>query len=144
MTLPLLWVSLAFLSGIVLNRFLRAPLDVWLIITLTPIIVALILRRRYARLVSLNVWVIAAVFIAILLGAMRYQQTIRKITPADVAWYNDCKYDVLVTGTLNDPPDYRDAYTNLRLNVKQIDNGQKNFNVSGLLLAHVPINQTYE
>jgi len=58
--------------------------------------------------------------------------------------YNDRKYDVLVTGSLNDPPDYRDAYTNLRLNVKQIDNGQKFFNVSGLLLAHVPINQTYE
>jgi len=51
---------------------------------------------------------------------------------------------MLVTGTLNDPPDYRDAYTNLRLNVKQIDNSQKYFNVSGLLLAHVPINQTYE
>jgi len=144
MILPLLWVSLAFLSGIVLNRFLRASLDVWLIITLIPIIAALILRRRVPRLASLNVWLIAAVCMAVLLGAMRYQQTIRKITPADVSWYNDRKYDVLVTGTLNDPPDYRDAYTNLRLNVKQIDNGQRFFNVSGLLLAHVPINQTYE
>ena len=144
MSLPLLWVSLAFLSGIALNRFLRAPLDVWLIITLTPIILALILRRRVARLASLNVWLIAAVGIALLLGAMRYQQTIHKITPADVSWYNDRKCEVLVTGALNDPPDYRDAYTNLRLNVKQIDNGQRFFNVSGLLLAHVPINQTYE
>jgi competence protein ComEC len=144
MSLPLLWVSLAFLSGIALNRFLRAPLDVWLIITLTPIIVVLILRRRFARLASLNVWLIAAACIALLLGAMRYQQTIHQITPSDVSWYNDRKYDVLVTGTLNDPPDYRDAYTNLRLNVKQIDNGQKSFNVSGLLLAHVPINQIYE
>jgi competence protein ComEC len=144
MTLPLFWVSLAFLSGIFLNRFLRAPLDVWLIITLTPIIVALILRRRVARLASPNVWLIAAAGIALLLGAMRYQQTIHKITPADVSWYNDRKYDVLVTGSLTDPADYRDAYTNLRLNVKQIDNGQKNFNVSGLLLAHVPINQTYK
>ncbi|MGA7195225.1 MAG: ComEC/Rec2 family competence protein [Anaerolineales bacterium] len=144
MTLPLLWVSLAFLSGIVLNRFLRAPLDVWLIITLIPIIDAMFLRRRVARLASLNVWLVAAVCIALLLGAMRYQQTIQKITPADVSWYNDRKYDVLVTGTLTDPPDYRDAYTNLRLNVKQIDNGNKSFNVSGLLLAHVPINQTYE
>ena len=93
---------------------------------------------------SLNVWLIAAVCIAVLLGAMRYQQTIHKITPADVSWYNDRKYDVLVTGSLADPADYRDAYTNLRLNVKQIDNGQKFFNVSGLLLAHVPINQIYE
>ncbi len=144
MSLPLLWVSLAFLSGIVLNRFLRAPLAVWLIITLTPIIAALILRRRFVRLASLNVGLTAGVCIAVLLGAMRYQQTIHKITPADVSWYNDRKYDVLVTGSLTDPADYRDAYTNLRLNVKQIDNGNKLFNVNGLLLAHVPINQTYE
>ena len=120
MSLPLLWVSLAFLSGIVANRFLRAPLDVWLIITLTPIIVVLILRRRFVRLASLNIWLIAAACIAFLLGAMRYQQTIHQITPSDVSWYNDRKYDVLVTGTLNDPPDYRDAYTNLRLNVNKL------------------------
>jgi len=144
MTLPLLWVSLAFLSGIALNRFLRAPLDIWLIITLTPIIVAMILRRRVARLASLNAGLIAAVCIALLLGAFRYGQTIHKITPSDVAWYNDHPYNVMVAGTLIDPPDYRDAYTNLRLNVTQINNGQKNFNVNGLLLAHVPINQIYE
>ena len=144
MTLPLLWVSLALISGIVLNRFLRAPLDVWIIITLTPIIAAMILRRRVSRLASLNVWLIAAVCIALLLGAFRYGQTIHKITSADVAWYNDRKFEMLITGTLIDPPDYRDAYTNLRLNVSQINNGQKFFDVSGLLLAHVPINQTYE
>ena len=144
MTLSLLWVSLGFLGGIVLNRFLRASLDVWLIIILAPIITAMILRRRVARLASLNIWLIAALFIALFLGAMRYQQTIHKITPADVSWYNDRNYEMLVTGTLIDPPDYRDAYTNLRLNVTQINNGQKFFNVSGLLLAHVPIDQIYE
>ena len=144
MTLSLLWVSLAFLGGIVLNRFLRASLDVWLIIILAPIITAMILRRRVARLALLNIWLIAALFIALFLGAMRYQQTIHKITPADVSWYNDRNYEMLVTGTLIDPPDYRDAYTNLRLNVTQINNGQKFFNVSGLLLAHVPIDQIYE
>jgi len=144
MTLSLLWVSLAFLGGIVLNRFLRASLDVWLIIILAPIITAMILRRRVARLASLNIWLIAALFIALFLGAMRYQQTIHKITLADVSWYNDRNYEMLVTGTLIDPPDYRDAYTNLRLNVTQINNGQKFFNVSGLLLAHVPIDQIYE
>jgi competence protein ComEC len=144
MTLPLLWVSLSFLSGIVLNRFLRAPLDVWLVIALTPIIAALILRRRVARLAALHVGWIAAACIALLLGAFRYGQSTHKITPADVAWYNDRQYNVLVTGTLTDPPDYRDAYTNLRLNVKQIDNGKSVLNVSGLLLARVPLNQTFE
>jgi len=72
MALPLLWVSLAFLNGIVLNRFLRAPLAVWLIITLTPIIAALILRRRVVHLASLNFGLIAGACIAVSLGAMRY------------------------------------------------------------------------
>jgi competence protein ComEC len=144
MTLPLLWVSLAFLGGIVLNRFLHAPLEFWLIIALLPIINAIFLRRRAARFAPLNVWLIAAVSIALLLGAFRYGLTIHKLTSADVAWYNDRQYDVLVTGTLVDPPDYRDTYTNLRLSVQQIDNGKSVVNVSGLLLARVAINQTFE
>jgi hypothetical protein len=78
------------------------------------------------------------------LGAFRYQQTIHKITPADVSWYNDLKANVLVTGALVEPPDYRDTYTNLRLNVTQLDNGKNTFNVSGLLLVRVPANQAYE
>ncbi len=144
MTLPLLWVSVSFLTGIVLNRFLRAPLPVWLIITLIPIINAIYFRRRFDRLASLNLWLIAASFIALLLGAMRYQQTIHKITTADVSWYNDRKYTMLVTGTLVDPPDYRDTYTNLRLNVTQLDDGKNIFHVNGLLLARAPVGQTYE
>ena len=112
--------------------------------TLTPILSAMILRRRIPRLASLNIWLIAAACVALWSGAFRYGQTIHKITPTDLSWYNDRKYDVLVTGTLIDPPDYRDAYTNLRLNVGQIENGKNILNVSGVLLAHVSINRTYE
>ncbi|HEY9151764.1 MAG TPA: hypothetical protein VIN60_02680, partial [Anaerolineales bacterium] len=63
MALPLLWVSLAFLSGIVLDRFLRASLEIWLIVALTPILAALILRRRIPNLASLNIGMISAVSI---------------------------------------------------------------------------------
>jgi len=144
MALPYLWVALAFLGGIVLNRFLRAPLAVWLIIALIPIIDAMVLRRRFARLASRRLWPIVAACLALLLGAVRYQQTIPKITPADVSWYNDRRPEVLVTGMLTEPPDYRDAYTSLRLRVEQIDVGQHVFNVSGSLLARVPVNLAYE
>jgi len=144
MDLPLLWVSLSFLGGIVLNRFLRAPLIIWLVIALTPVLAAGILRRRIARLASLDIRLVAALFVALFFGAFRYGQAIHKITPADVAWYNDHKYDQLVTGSVTDPPDYRDSYTNLRLRVRQIDNGKGSFDATGLLLARVPADQTYE
>ena len=51
---------------------------------------------------------------------------------------------MLVTGTLAEPPDYRDAYTNLRLNVEAVDSGSDDLPVSGVLLVRVPQNQTYE
>ncbi len=51
---------------------------------------------------------------------------------------------MLVTGTLAEPPDYRDTYTNLRLNVEALDSGSGDLPVSGLLLVRVQQNQTYE
>ena len=51
------------------------------------------------------------------LGAARYQSTIPRVDAHYIAWYNDRDYELLVTGTLADPPDVRDTYTNLRLNV---------------------------
>ncbi len=51
---------------------------------------------------------------------------------------------MLVTGTLSEPPDYRDTYTNLRLKVEAVDSGSGDLPASGLLLVRVPQNQTYE
>jgi len=64
----LLWVSLAFLSGIVLNRFLHAPLAVWLIITVIRSLM------RYFSAEDLAVWQSSMsgwrrLCIALLLGA---------------------------------------------------------------------------
>ena len=50
---------------------------------------------------------------------------------------------MLVTGTLVDPPDVRDTYTNLRLQTQIVDTGLDQVKVSGLLLARVGTNQDY-
>src|SRR5258708_2862805 len=144
MPLPLLWISLSFLSGIVLNRFLHLPLGAWLIVVSIPVLLGWSNLKRFPALKSYDAWVMTAAFIALWLGALRYEQSVGKVTPFDVSWYNDRKYDVLVSGTLTGPPDYRDAYTNLRLSVNQIDSGKHAFDVHGLLLVRVPANQTYE
>jgi competence protein ComEC len=70
-------------------------------------------------------------------GAARYQSTIPRVDAHYIAWYRDREYELLVTGTLIDPPDVRDTYTNLRLNVTSVDTGDESLTVRGLILARV-------
>jgi competence protein ComEC len=153
--MPLLWVSLAFISGILLGNLAGIPFFVWLILAGLALFVPILLRRVLTamstlRLPSINLALqsprlplITACVIAAFLGAARIQSTVPTHTISQIAWFNDRQYDVLVTGTLIEPPDYRDSYTNLRLQVQQVDTGQDQFKVSGLLLARVGPNEMY-
>ena len=76
------------------------------------------------------------------LGGLRYQLSIPKIDAFHIAWYNDREYDLLVTGTLSEPPDYRDTYTNLRLKVEAVDTGSGDLPVEGDVLVRVFPNET--
>ena len=80
---------------------------------------------------------------ALCLGAARYQISVPKFNAFHIAFYNDREYDLLITGTLVEPPDYRDNYTNLRLKVSGVDTGDRELPVSGLLLARVSNNQVF-
>ncbi len=60
-----------------------------------------------------------------------------------MAAFNDGGYQVLVTGTLVDPPDVRDTYTNLRVQAQMVDTGLDRVKASGLLLARVGPNQEF-
>ncbi|HEX2697090.1 MAG TPA: ComEC/Rec2 family competence protein, partial [Anaerolineales bacterium] len=138
--MPLLWVSLAFLSGIAINGAFRPPWTIWLMLTFLVILFVWVFPNRLQRSFKMLITVSLLFF---LLGAVRYQLTIHKLTPSDAAWFNDRKYDLLVTGTLVEPPDYRDTYTNLRLQVNEVDTSKEVFHVHGLLLVRVPANQIY-
>ena len=141
--MPLLWVSLAFLTGIALNGMFRLPPDIWVLATSIPAIVIWGISKRTTRINASAAWILIAVLAALLLGAGRYQLTIHKLTPSDAAWFNDRKYDMLVTGWIDEPPDYRDTYTNLRIHVQQVDTGEDLFNAGGLILVRVPPDQIY-
>ena len=81
--------------------------------------------------------------LGLFLGASRYQMTVPNFDAYHIAFYNDRDYDLFVTGTLAEPPDYRDNYTNLRLKVTNVDTGDRLLPAEGLLLARVPSNQVY-
>lgn len=151
MRLPLLWLSLAFLSGILAASRISLPSRAWLLIACLCSLFAITVLGVFFRLktqvlgVHPATWfIIALSTITFNLGALSYQQAQPKIDAFQVAWYNDRKYDLLVTGTIASPPDVRDTYTNLRLEASKIDTGDGDMPVNGLVLARVENGTTWQ
>ena len=146
--LPLMWFSLAFLAGIILASLASLPIWVWVAFSAIFLFLAFITRisQKQFTFQSLSFTFHPFPFIllfAICLGAARYQLSIPKFDAFHIAFYNDRDYDMLITGTLVEPPDYRDNYTNLRLRVIAVDTGDGDLSASGLLLVRVSNNQTF-
>ncbi len=148
---PLLTVSLAFLLGILLGSLVALPFGIWLALTLLMLVIALawwlIARQFQFQPLQLSPSSQALILIslaALFGGAARYQYAMPRIDPFQVAWYNDRDYDLLVTGTLVEPPDERDNYTNLKLRVESVDTGLESpLQAGGLILARVSPDEKY-
>ncbi|MBE3067240.1 MAG: ComEC/Rec2 family competence protein, partial [Chloroflexi bacterium] len=171
--LPLLWLSLAFIAGILVAKQIRLsrsfwlglahsvlppqiPLsrNLWLVLAGIALLSALLLRILSSRAgtgtttLRLNfkpfklppptLFLASLALTVFFLGAARYHFTLPFVDAHYIAWYNDREYELLVTGTLTNPPDERDTYTNLRVNVTGIDTGDENLPVHGLILARLP------
>jgi competence protein ComEC len=143
--LPLMWFSLAFLAGIVFASFVSLSVWTWISITVFAIILLILSQILAPRLpASFPLHPFAFVLLcAFCLGAVRYQMSVPKFNAFHIAFYNDRDYDLLITGTLVEPPDYRDNYTNLRVQVKAVDTGDGDLPVSGLLLVRASNNQVF-
>jgi competence protein ComEC len=143
--LPLMWFSLAFIGGIVLASLVSLSVWTWISITIFAILLLILSQILTPRLpASFPLHPFAFILLcASCLGAVRYQMSVPKFDAFHIAFYNDREYDLLITGTLSEPPDYRDNYTNLRLNVTGVDTGDRELPASGLLLAHVSNNQVF-
>ncbi|MBM4426034.1 MAG: DUF4131 domain-containing protein [Chloroflexi bacterium] len=152
--MPLLWILLAFLLGIILAHAASLPAWVWLFIAALVFALSLFFRHlitrnpNYESRIANSASQLSTFYFLLptflLLGSAYYQFCQPNIDAFHVAFYNDRAYDVLITGALTEPPDYRDRYTNLRIEVEAIDTGSGDMPASGLLLVRVPINETYE
>jgi competence protein ComEC len=139
--MPLLWISLSFLTGIILASQISFPAWAWLLFTGFALILCFITRNfNIFKRQPLYLVILPALF----LGAWRYQLVQPNIDAFHVAFYNDRTYDILVTGRITEEPDYRDTYTNLNLKVSYVDSGSGDLPASGLLLVRVPQNVRYE
>jgi competence protein ComEC len=138
--MPLLWLSLAFIVGILFAGKVTLSVLAWLLLAGGFLIVFVLLRILHLRLhISIPPLLLfsPAILGVLFLGAARYQATIPRVDAHYIAWYNDRDYELLITGILASPPDERDTYTNLRVNVTSLDAVDQTLQVHGLILARV-------
>jgi competence protein ComEC len=147
--LPLMWFSLAFLAGIVLASLISLSIWIWAGLSILFLVLALFIRFiplsafRSSPFTFVFQPFIFILFVALFLGAARYQISIPKFDAFHIAFYNDRDYELLITGIVVEPPDYRDNYTNLRLDVEKVDTGDRDLPVHGLILVRASNNQIF-
>src|SRR5688572_30822449 len=108
--LPLVWFSLAFLAGVVFASLVALHILGWvalIIVSMLLILAARILPPRYPSLPSLFSPFTFVLLLAFFLGAARYQLSVPQFNAFHIAFYNDRDYELLITGTVIEPPDYR-------------------------------------
>lgn len=147
--MPLLWVSLFFLAGIVLAAACSLPTWAWALLALFCLLFSFFLYRAFANKPLKVFHFQLSTFhtllpIFLFLGSSYFQFRQPHIDAFHIAFYNDRNYDLLITGSLAEPPDYRDTYTNLKIKTEAIDSGDGDLSVSGLMLVRVEANETYE
>ncbi|KAF0107574.1 MAG: competence protein ComEC [Anaerolineaceae bacterium] len=144
--LPLTWIALAFLTGILLASRVTLEWWIWLAAAGAALVTALVLRLllpRFSVQLSPYFFLVSLSLLGLCLGAARYQATVPTVDAFTLAWYNDREYDLLLTGTVDAPPDVRDTYTNLRVRVSAVDTGKGDLPASGLVLARVDNDETW-
>ncbi len=147
--LPLLWISLAFLAGVLLADQVQSPTSIWVIFMVVSLVLALLIRLVFSRWSKdparlSNLFLASLCLAAFFFGGARLRSTIPKLDANYIAWYSDRDVELLVTGTVADPPDVRDAYTNLRLDVTTVNTGDEDLPVHGLILARVLPGQDWQ
>jgi competence protein ComEC len=130
---PLLWISSAFLGGIILAGLVALPWFLWLGLAAA----AAILAGLYKLLRPQAALALALLPAFLSLGGMRHALAQPVIDESFLAYYNDLEQNIYVTGTLDAPPDVRDTYMNLRIKATAVDIGDGDIPVYGDLLVRL-------
>jgi competence protein ComEC len=128
--MPLLWLSLAFIAGIIVADNVDLPATTWLILagvvfglTLVVFIIQRIRARRafasesHSPLFTLT----PLLLLALALGGLRYQASLPDLSdPNFIASHNDTGEHVTITCVVDSFPDLRDNYLYLRIQTENI------------------------
>lgn len=135
---------LSFLAGIIAADLISVKQDFILILIAVGIILLVINLLFFQRKIFTQIIII---IIFCLLGIIRYQINLPKITSTDIQYYNNesgLKYKDLANttfiGMVNDNPQRRVDHQKLIIKTQELLNGQK---VSGKVLIKVPLYPRY-
>jgi competence protein ComEC len=155
--MPLFWLSLSFLGGIIASTWMAIPIAGWLALALICL-AALLLRWRCPNLriwcASASLWQrfvphrftlrlplpLAVLGLAFCFGGWRYQQSISIPTnPPDLSSFAN-QGEISLEGVVVDDPDRRDTYTALIVKAQRLwlPGEQNARHVSGKTLARLP------
>lgn len=138
--LPLLWVSLTFVLGVVAAASLQTtPASLWVILGIAASLALAAGWRRLSGLARLGLFA----FLVLCVGALRYFAAQPAPSENNLLHYNDLDGRVTVSGTLSRPPVYRDGYVELWVNVEQIQTPTVLRSVTGQLLARADLGQQW-
>lgn len=151
--LPFFWLALSIICGVLVAEWISLSHWFWLagvIICSSSLLLAYKMPRRLIITHHLRKWtrinqrlpaaLLAATFF---LGGWRYASTRLQVTPRYAAYYND-RGAVQLVGTIITPPDDRDAFTYLTLQVQELEllgeTGQtvSSEDIQGKVLLQVP------
>jgi competence protein ComEC len=162
--MPLLFLSIALLVGVIMGSLLHLPVAVWLGLAGAMLVWWIIPRLLYVRKTGKGdigspstgmgrvkqflsdilrkspvSW--ALLLMALFCGAARWQFAQPMFKPAHIASYNDNGDPLVITGVVDKMPDVRDAYVNLQVSVESLreEDVIEHHTVEGELLARVPV-----
>lgn len=120
--MPLFWLSIAFLAGVVLGDAMHWPWFAWL----GPSALGLAsfahpaLRRLWARRPAWLGLPLPLLLIFLGAGAARAAAAKPQITPQDIAWYNEQPTPFILEGVIVSMPEAKDGYTEIRLQAERL------------------------
>jgi competence protein ComEC len=123
--MPLFWIAISFVFGLLCGRWLPLPLWIWLTLSLLLLAVAVFGSMRWK-----TIWifrkethllffppVVLVLFLS--LGASRYALQQPHLTQNDLAWYND-KGSYTLTVVVSESPDRREDATYLHVTAREL------------------------
>jgi len=146
---PLLWLSLFFLSGILLAAWTHFPVSFWAGVAGGSLFFWQLLHRLPGRRLR---WLSSVkgtlklppflLLVALGAGALRYQLSRPAFGPGDLAYYHGGG-EVELTATVSQSPEPRDTVTLLRLEAESLQQAGQTppLKVRGALLAMLPPDQ---
>lgn len=152
--MPLLWLSTAFLGGILVGEYLELSYYWYLFVIAFIIGAAVLFRfvqrktgfslpfgRQFRSIAPLPFWILLAAFLA---GALRYQMTQKPAAPGDISWYNDDGVTYIIEGVVYKPPTEGDTYLRVKVRTERFRpiNDYTFSSVKGNLLVYLPPNET--